>query len=128
MHLSKKRNGLQLMAVSGKRPDSCLLHVFDKLSRNSLVLDSGAEVSVLPVPNTLKINGYSGTSLSAANGTKIKTYGSKKCHVDIGLGSKYPCNFIYADITTPILGADFLRSSGLLLDIANRRLIDPRTF
>lgn len=36
-------------------------------------------------------------------------------------------SFLVADVTRPILGADFLNEFGLLVDIKNRRLIDPVT-
>ena len=48
--------------------------------------------------------------------------------ISIGFSRPFPCNIIYADVMTPMLGVDFLRQSGLLLDVANKRLIDPKSF
>ena len=42
--------------------------------------------------------------------------------LNLGL-QKYSWRFIIADVTQPIMGADFLRSHSLLVDLANERLI-----
>ena len=42
--------------------------------------------------------------------------------LNLGL-QKYSWRFIIADVTQPIMGADFLCSHSLLVDLANERLI-----
>ena len=61
------------------------------------------------------------------NATPIQTYGEKSLALDVGLRRLYKWIFVIADVSCPILGADFLRHFGLLVDVHRRRLIDPTT-
>ena len=65
--------------------------------------------------------------LFAANGSKIKTYGSQRLTVELGLRRSFSWTFVLSDVTTPIIGADFLRHFDLLVDIKNGKLIDRLT-
>ncbi|GBM53070.1 Transposon Ty3-I Gag-Pol polyprotein [Araneus ventricosus] len=65
--------------------------------------------------------------LYAANNTKIKTFGTKRLNLDLGLRRVFPFNFIIAEVSHPIIGADFLERFELLVDVKNRRLIDSVT-
>ena len=64
--------------------------------------------------------------LVAANGTAIPTYGPKTVSLQIG-ATRYTWPFILARVAQPIIGADFLRQSGLLVDVRNRRLVRAST-
>ena len=55
--------------------------------------------------------------LHAANGTKIKTYGSKSITLNLGLRRKIRWIFIIADMQQPIIGSDLLEKFDLLVDI-----------
>lgn len=46
---------------------------------------------------------------------------------DLGLRRKFSWNFLQADVTSAIIGADFLAHFGLLVDLGNRRIIDGGT-
>ena len=63
----------------------------------------------------------------AANGTPIQTYGKRLLTVSLGLRRAFNWNFTVADVTNSIIGADFLEKFGLLIDIKQKRLIDPTT-
>ncbi|KAG8187072.1 hypothetical protein JTE90_016170 [Oedothorax gibbosus] len=65
--------------------------------------------------------------LYAANGTSIPTFGEKLLHVDLNLRRSLPWPFVIAAVSHPILGADFLKNFGLLVDMKNNRLIDTST-
>ncbi|KOC61824.1 hypothetical protein WH47_06162 [Habropoda laboriosa] len=65
-----------------------------------------------------------GYELSAANGTPIATYGTKTLTLNLGLRRDFTWRFVVADVSKPIIGADFLAHYGLLVDIRNQRLID----
>lgn len=52
------------------------------------------------------------------------TYGPKELHLNIGLPRPFPWRFEMADVSRSIIGADFLKYYGLLLDVRNRRLVD----
>ena len=63
----------------------------------------------------------------AANGSAIPTFGFREIPIKIGTKS-YKWKFVVAKVTRPLLGADFLCSTGLWVDTKNRRLIDGATF
>ena len=66
-------------------------------------------------------------TLQAANGTSIKTYGKQSLTLDLGLRRTFRWVFVIADIHRPILGADFLRHFGLLVDMRHHCLLDGLT-
>ena len=66
-------------------------------------------------------------TLMAVNNTPIRTYGKRSLTLNLGLRRSLPWIFIVADVQKPILGADFLRNFGLLVDMRKRRLIDTNT-
>ena len=66
------------------------------------------------------------TSLIAVKGSQILTYGYKALQLSF-TGSKYKWDFIVADVSTPIIGADFLANFNLLVDMANRHLVNAST-
>lgn len=47
--------------------------------------------------------------------------------MNLGLRRQFKWRFIVADVTKPILGADFLQYYGLLVDIKNNKLLDSTT-
>ena len=63
----------------------------------------------------------------AANGNPISTYGTQLLTVSLGLRRVFSHYFILATVNRPIIGADFLATHGLLLDLKRKRLIDPLT-
>ena len=65
--------------------------------------------------------------LEAVNGSKIRTYGHKQITLSID-GRKYVWQFLVVDATQPLLGADFLCSNTLMVDVKGQRLVDPTTY
>lgn len=63
----------------------------------------------------------------AVNNTIINTYGSQTRILDLGLRRPFSWSFVIADVSQPIIGADFLAHHGILPDLKNRRLVDGRT-
>ena len=61
-------------------------------------------------------------SLIAANGSSIKTLGTRQMILNLGL-QRYSWHFIITDVTQPIIGGDFLCSHSLFVDLINERLI-----
>ena len=102
------------------------LIVFDKSSGLNFLVDTGADVSLIPKRLVSKTQ-VSSFKLYAANGTKINTYGSKSLILNLGLRRVFKWKFCVADIQKPILGADFLSHYGILVDIKNKRLLDSVT-
>ena len=123
-----KRTGWALTATSatGQSP-SCLFFVLERTSDRHFLVDTGAEVSVLPVSQVDQQSGYMGPSLQAANGTTISTYGSRSLTLNLGLRRPFRLVFLVADAKHPILGANFLGHHGLLIDVRSKVLIDSQT-
>ena len=62
--------------------------------------------------------------LVAANGSRIRCYGEKKLRLHVG-PRVYEGTFLVADVKRPLIGADFLTNSSLLVDLRNRQLVHP---
>ena len=67
-----------------------------------------------------------GPVLLAANGSKIKSFGTRKFTLHFNSGT-YHWEFVVAGVNKPLLGADFLRANKLLVDRANKLLVDMAT-
>lgn len=100
----------------------------DNNSGMQFLVDTGANISVLPVTRRpyyhVKCSEY---KLYAANGSEIRTYGTKTLVLDFKLRRPYSWSFVIADVQQPILGADFLTHHRILVDIYNKKLIDSVT-
>ena len=124
-----KRAGQQaVMATMLTNVKSRLFLVTDNNSRKRFLVDTGAEVSVVsPSMGGLQLQLISIT-LEAANHSKIKTYGKRSMKLNLGLCHKLAWDFVVADVKFPIIGADFLRHYGLLVDVRHNILLDATTF
>ena len=112
--------------VAGSR----LLHFQDRASGRSFLIDTGAEVSLIPASpadNRAAIASAHSAPLAAANGTEIKSYGTRRIPLQFG-NKHFQGSFIVADINQAILGADFLRDNGLLVDLGGQRLVHSATY
>jgi len=65
--------------------------------------------------------------LTAANGSRIRTYGRKSLHLNLGLTRPFIWTFEIAEVTKGIIGADFLHYYGLLVDVRRNRLVDSNS-
>ncbi|GBO20906.1 Transposon Ty3-I Gag-Pol polyprotein [Araneus ventricosus] len=73
------------------------LFVRDRRSNLSFLVDSGADVSIIPATSQNKKKAE--YLLYAANGTEISTYGIKMLNLDLGLRRDFQFPFIIADVT-----------------------------
>ena len=103
------------------------LFIFDNKNKLKFLIDTGAAVSIIPVSKYSSFKQISDMTLSAANGTIIKTYGTKLLTLDLGLNRSYQFNFILTDIDQPILGVDFFEKFGIIIDIKNKIVKDSTT-
>nr|VZI19045.1 unnamed protein product [Spirometra erinaceieuropaei] len=106
--LAVKRPRQPVMATTAAGPSrpSRLFYINDKLSGLRFLVDTGAEVSVLPPLRRHRLK-PSQFSLQAANSTTISTYGQRSLTLDLGLRRRFQWVFIEADVKSPIIGADF---------------------
>ena len=105
--------------------------MFDSFLRVRFLIDTGSDVSLLPRTFLNRINTKTEISpdfkLFAANNTEIKVLGSFDVSISIGLPKRFRWSFFVADCDHAIIGADFLNSFNLLVDIRRQRLIDATT-
>ena len=99
------------------------LSVWDCLTETHFLVDSCADVCVFPVPTSNKRQPPLG-HLTAANGSKINTWGLHKLTLNFGKKHTYKQDFYFADVTRPILGANFFATNNVTIDLRRRRLID----
>lgn len=122
-----KRPGGPTVASAAAGPHKTSLFVLDKASKRRFLVDTGAQVSVIPATWLDRRQRSSNMSLKAANGTSIPTYGVR--NITIRLKDRnYEARLIVADVQRPLLGADFLRQHNLLVDMRGQRLIEGETY
>lgn len=113
-------------AAAGESMPTKRLLVTDRKTSTRFLVDTGADVSVLPriwAKNATRTNRL----LYAANHSEIVTYGERRLILDLGLRRDFAWIFIVANVTQPILGNDFLHAFNLLPDLRGRRLLDATT-
>ncbi|GFS64669.1 retrovirus-related Pol polyprotein from transposon 297 [Nephila pilipes] len=99
------------------------LYLSDRTSWSKYLIDTRADVSVIPLTTISKHLPPASLQLFAANGTVISTYGQQLLTLDLGLCRVFKWPFIIAAVSQPIIGVDFLRHCGLLVDIRHGRLV-----
>ncbi|GBN11100.1 Transposon Ty3-I Gag-Pol polyprotein [Araneus ventricosus] len=84
-------------AANVKESRKFRLFVRDRRSNLHFLVDSGADVSIIPATSQNKKKAQ--YLLYAANGTEISTYGIKMLNLDLGLPRDFQFPFIIADVT-----------------------------
>ena len=103
--------------VAGISP-SRILHVTDKSSNLSFLVDIGVALSILPKSSCTGYKPYqSDRPPHAVNDSSIPTYGEKSALLDLGRRRAFHWVFIVAAVSFPILGADFLHHFNLNVDL-----------
>ncbi|GFW74212.1 transposon Tf2-11 polyprotein [Trichonephila clavipes] len=101
------------------------LFLLDRKSGQKFLIDSGSEICVIPPSPTMNKSPQSNFSLFAANNTKIPAYGMVRKELNLGLRRPFIWTFIIADVSSPIIGADFLKHFNLLIDLKKKGIIRP---
>ena len=127
LQVGGKRLGHWLLAtsVAGHLP-SRLLYISDRKTGRRFLVDTGAEVSVIP-PTAADRKHKQDLGQRAVYVSPIPTYGTLSITLDLGLRRAFRWIFIVADIQTPILKDDFLREYGLLMNLRQGCLLDATT-
>ena len=110
----------------GRLAHSRLVHIRDLESNSLFLIDTGAEVSVIP-PRADEPTTPTPQRLRAANGTTIATYGQKSLTLNLGLRRTFRWVFLVAAVPFPIIGMDFLQNFDLAIDPKRQRLVDCET-
>ncbi|GFT32035.1 transposon Tf2-8 polyprotein [Trichonephila clavipes] len=103
-----------------------VIFLLDRKSSQKFLIDSGSEICVIPPSPTMNKSPQSNLSLFAANNTKIPAYGMVRKELNLGLRRPFIWTFIIADVSSPIIGADFLKHFNLLIDLKKKRTIFQR--
>jgi predicted aspartyl protease len=116
------------MAESICKSTAGRLYVTDRHSQNKFLIDTGSDLCVFP---RSLMKGFrppcTEYELSAANGSRIKTYGFLTLSLNFGLRRRFTWKFVVTNVSTPIIGIDFLAAHDLIVDVGNGRLIDRLT-
>ena len=129
MFTGVKLPGRSLAATSdaGQTPLGRLFYITDQSSGTRFLVDTGSEVSViLPRAGDRKCT-MDSLTLQAVNNTPIPTYGTRSLTLNLGLRRTFQWVFVIADVQRPIIGADFLRHFGLLVDMKQHQITDGTT-
>ena len=86
------------------------------------LVDTGSEVSVADRHCQLDK-----VTLTAVNNTPICTYGKQFLNLNLGLRCPLLWIFVIAEVQKPIIGADFLQHSKLLVNMKKQQLTDSHT-
>ncbi|GFT36407.1 retrovirus-related Pol polyprotein from transposon 17.6 [Trichonephila clavipes] len=103
------------------------LFLLDRKSGQKFLIDSGSEICVIPPSPTMNKSPQSNFSLFAANNTKIPAYGMVRKELNLDLRRPFIWTFIIADVSSRIIGADFLKHFNLIIDLKKKRLVDVET-
>ena len=107
------------MGVVSSGPKGRLALMVDEATQQRFLVDTGSSYSILPHRSQ---EPTSGPCLCTADCSPIACWGDRKLHVAAG-GRRFMWPFLLADVALPIIGADFLRHFGLLVDLGEMRLL-----
>ena len=121
-----QRQAINSAKSSGASQPSCLFYITDASTKRQFLIDTPAEVSVLPPQPNDRAN-RQGYDLQAGSSSTIATYCTRSLTLNLGLRRFFPWIFSIADVNHAIIGADFLRHCNLLVDLRSHPLIDAVT-
>lgn len=126
-HVFGKLSRRSLESSSDRCSTTNRLFIYDPEIRKNFLIDTGADISVIPHSNVNTKKQPQNYKLFAANGSSINTYGDTILSPTLGLRRTFNWKFIIADVKHPIIGADFLQYYGLIVDIKKKKLVDNTT-
>ena len=107
------------MAAASCGPKGQLALLVDEVSQQRFLVDTGSSYSILPHKSQRP---RSGPRLCSADRSPIACWGGRKVHMEAGERT-FSWTFLLADVALPIIGADFLKHFGLLVDLGEMRLL-----
>lgn len=126
METGKREEQLAEAAADRSYP-SRRLFVTDSVSGRRFLIDTGSDLCCYPRNYLKSHHTVTDYDVRAANGSAIKTYGIINLRLNFGLRRDFRWNFVISDVSTPIIGADFLSHYNLLPDCHKQRLVDGST-
>jgi len=105
-----------------------LFFISDKITGVEFLIDTGASCSLFPVSHValqdVKPCQTLGESLPTLGGGILRVQGTYHTHVDLGMSRLLPFQFSVATLDYGIIGADFLTSHSLLVNLAAKQLTE----
>ncbi|BHF65861.1 hypothetical protein SprV_0200887400 [Sparganum proliferum] len=129
MFLERLPADVQTILASGSQ-DLTLSHLAEmadrmiEVIRRRFLVDTGAQISVVPPTPVDRRCPSPGLHLQAANCSPISTFGSRSRTLNIGLRRSFSWIFVIADVPHAFLGSDFLAEFDLLVDCRRSCLLD----
>lgn len=114
---------------TGTPTDVTLLYLHDAVSGCRFLCDTGAHASMVPALPSERARAPGGTAGSLlprmvnVSGETVRVFGRRRMQLCFS-GRRYDWDFVAADTTFHIIGADFLHAHGLVVDLRNQRLLD----
>ena len=121
LHIMGKQPG-QSLGVTGTtgHSQSHLFYVMKHTFNLCLLINTGAEINLIPLSRNMHKHSQEGFSLLAANGTPIPTYVSLSPTFNLGLHCTFQWIFVIADVKQAIIEANFLNLFNLLVDLKHK--------
>ena len=113
-------------SVIGQQP-SRLFYVTGSNTGLRFLVDTRAEISVIPPSASDRKHHKQSLTLQGVNNTSKATYGIQLRTSHIGLHHNFQWIFIIADVKSLILGADILQHYSILIHLKYKRLVDGIT-
>nr|VZI07626.1 unnamed protein product [Spirometra erinaceieuropaei] len=121
-HCSRSRPRTANLYCSGRT-----FYVCDNVTRRRFLVETGAQISVVPpIPVDRRCPSPS-LHLQAANCSPISTFGSRSLTLNIGLHRSFSWIFVIANVPHAILCSDFLAEFDILVDCRRFCLLDRTT-
>ena len=125
---TRSHRGQSSLATSAPGPQTGrLLYVIDRESRLRFLVDTGSEVSIITPSKLERKNQQDTFGLLMANNSQIVTNRTCSLTLNLGLRRTFRCVFMKANVCNLILGTDFVKHYGLIVDMRCRRLLDTRS-
>nr|VZI39161.1 unnamed protein product [Spirometra erinaceieuropaei] len=102
-------------------------YVCDTATRRRFLMDTEAQISVVPPTAADRRFPSPSLHLQAANCSSIPTFGSLSLTLNVGLRRSFTWIFVIADVPHAIVGSDFLAEFDLLVDCRRVCLLDHTT-
>lgn len=108
---------------------SSQLFVLDHTQKLNFLIDTGSDLSLLSSSAIKNVPKRSDLILQATDASTITTYTYAFHSLALTFGTDKPYDWLFtiADVTSPIIGDDFLESYNLVPDLKYRKLIDRNT-
>ena len=92
-----------------------------------LLVDSGAQFSVIPHSINDRHTPSKGPALQAVNGSSIRTFPTHIMPIVIS-DRHFSWEFVITNVSQPLLGPSFLCTQGVILDLKSYRLINTESY